>query len=780
MGQSLRVQTVPGVLYHLQVSDSLEESSWSSVEQLYGTGGEWICPIMRGSEPSESPPVSQNLIPHPPLNPMRSVYLIMQRVATGGVLVSWRSLDDQMPKQMHLTNLILDPVWDEFDSSYMNGHGNFFFALSPQPERPAAFAASNPSLGSLDTAMIAEFSNSLRAMTENITNSVAMAAMYSHQNQPVGERKFYRISADWSLDSDSDGHPDWQELVFDGNNPFAADSDGDGQPDQAAQSSEGSGSSTATGYPEPTDAQGPTPLASIQQVTIGIRRDFTYYRDENRIPHIEVHPGTEEFLPDCAEIAWDQTLQHSAEEGATTHAVLADLVNGIPIPENAWWDDLRNFHGLNRSITHAAPHEATIAGSFVACRSWFRLKLDAPAPAGGYRIPLRIGLVRQTIAQNGTGSYLAPSGSQTNFIEIRLECAEGQTIGTAVSIDAPADLPANQAITYIPASITTREPDIVPEVDDVVRFDLAQPGPVDPDGACVTPLQGFTVNFGNDRATSIPYRNWTRPVVRWYKRKLLGNGTLESNGDGSPKWERMSYDHDNKPFEGTHLSVHSRYPGIYQLQARMVLPEGQEIEFPFVRLRDDRSIADSSVPPRVNPLQKAGSPDFFGVANGSEKILLRNSARSWLGSIQYRRGAHVDIYPGSATNPSMIDADKCTTFLLHVGNTSGMPVPFYWRYAGLVAYAPLAREHWYHDPEKMTPDLDTSGWKHIGYSAPQISISPGQIVAGYGTGKSNGHVGILDYDGTWISAGPAKVNKYINMQSLDAHYRPFALRDFDP
>ncbi len=48
--QSLRVQTVPGVLYHLQVSDSLEDTSWSDVEQLYGTGGEWIWPIMRGSE----------------------------------------------------------------------------------------------------------------------------------------------------------------------------------------------------------------------------------------------------------------------------------------------------------------------------------------------------------------------------------------------------------------------------------------------------------------------------------------------------------------------------------------------------------------------------------------------------------------------------------------------------------------------------------------------------------------------------------------------------------
>ncbi len=776
----LRIQTVPGVRYHLQESTTLRQGEWTDLDSFHGNGGEWVCPLFPGHEPSEGTS-SGTSIPDPANHtPLRQTMLVIEKTSAGDVLLSWKSLDDGSPVRTVVPGVTLDPIWDEFDSSYIFPHGGFFFGLCPRLHTPVNFSGTAPELGPIDSAMIADFTAALPDITANITHSVINAAYHASLPAASGVRAFYRVAADWSVDSDGDGRFDWQELILDGNNPYAADSDGDGQPDQASEFAGGSG--TGGGYPEPTDAQGPTPLALIQQVTIGVRRDFAYYRDENRIAHIEVYPGWEEFIPDCAEIAWDQTLQEAAV-GATTHSSLSGLVNGIPIPENAWWDDLRNFNGLNWVESFAAPHEVTTAGSFVACRSWFRLKLDAPAPAGGYRIPLRIGLVRQTIGPDMTGGYLAPSGNRSNFIEIQLECAEGQTIGTAVSIDAPADLPENEAITYIPACITTREPDIVPVVDDEVRYDLAHPGPVDPDGACVTTTGLFTVNFGNDRSIDIPYRTWTRPVVRWYKRKLLGNGTLDSNGDGSPKWARMTYDHDAKPYEGTRLALQSRYAGIYQLQARMVLPAGDEIEFPFVRLRDAKSIVDSGG--TANLLLVAGQPDYFGVCTGQTAMNVRNTALPWLGATAYARDKNVPIKPFELMSPSTDRSPKCNIFVTHIANQAGAETPYYWRKKfgaiPLIA-APIAKYDWYQEPEANI-DLDHPGWNYIGNASGNVGPSPGATCASpnvkgeHDTIDSRyGHVGILDYDGSWINAGSERVTKCLHLLDTQPFYKPNTFR----
>lgn len=216
----------------------------------------------------------------------------------------------------------------------------------------------------------------------------------------------------------------------------------------------------------------------------------------------------------------------------------------------------------------------------------------------------------------------------------------------------------------------------------------------------------------------------------------------------------------------------SRQAGIYQLQALLVLPNGLEIELPFVRMRNAKSIKDSL--DTENLLQKAGAPDFFGVTFDDKDIAIRNKAMSWLGSTQYRFRVDVKVDPTSWTNPDMYRRDKCSLFLLHVANTSGAPAPFYIRY-GAIPYAPLAREHWHRNPEDHGMDLDVAGWIH-GKSNP--AIAPGRVIAGYGTGRPNGHVGILDYDGTWISAGPKTVNKYISLQNMGPQYKPFAIRHF--
>lgn len=402
---------------------------------------------------------------------------------------------------------------------------------------------------------------------------------------------------------------------------------------------------------------------------------------------------------------------------------------------------------------------------------------------------MRIGMIYQT-ATHSSGStasaIVSPGVGEDSFVTITLECAEGQTVGPVVEFSGPASLAENRHITFVPACLTTREDDLMEEDEEGnVHVVTPIPGPVDPDGACVTTQESFMADFGNVAAEfSIPYLVGASPKIRWQKRKLLGNGTLESNEDGSPRWTLMTYDHDNKPYEGAHVALRSKFPGIYQLQALMVLPTGDSIEFPFVRLRDDKSIQNSADPPVANPLQKAGSPDFFGIAKSHGEIQLRDKARAWLGSRQYSREADIVANPTSSDEPSvhwsksLKGADKCNVFVAHVANTSGSPVP-YWKLYGVFFYAPIARDDWFKQPGEHI-DLERKGWSRTGMSTEgeSLVLTPGDVIAGYGTGRTNGHMGILDYDGTWIGAGASTVNKSINLQNMDAHYKPFAIRNY--
>jgi hypothetical protein len=140
--ESLRINTVPGVLYHLQESESLTAGSWTTLETSYGTGTEWICPLFPGKAPAVAPPPDTSA---PPVIPAaapscRNVFLTIENTTTGGVLISWNSLDDATPKRMVLPSVTLDPVWYEFDSSYLLAHGSYFFGLSPRLGTPLEFS----------------------------------------------------------------------------------------------------------------------------------------------------------------------------------------------------------------------------------------------------------------------------------------------------------------------------------------------------------------------------------------------------------------------------------------------------------------------------------------------------------------------------------------------------------------------------------------------------------------------------------------------------------------
>jgi len=236
---SLRIGTVPGVLYHLQESEFLAADSWTTVESTYGTGAEWICPLFQDTPPSTEPIANSPIIPATPTDSSHLVSIIIEKTSEGEALISWRSLDDGRPKRIVLLGVTLNPVWDELDSFYLQSHGSFLFTLSPRLGTPLVFSEPIPVLGLLDTAMVADFTAALPEITTNISNGTT-AASAQFERPPdagAGTRKFFRVAADWSLDSDGDGRYDWQEIVFDGNNPYASDSDGNGIPDVAQDNS---------------------------------------------------------------------------------------------------------------------------------------------------------------------------------------------------------------------------------------------------------------------------------------------------------------------------------------------------------------------------------------------------------------------------------------------------------------------------------------------------------------------------------------------------------------
>ncbi len=55
---------------------------------------------------------------------------------------------------------------------------------------------------------------------------------------------------------------------------------------------------------------------------------------------------------------------------------------------------------------------------------------------------------------------------------------------------------------------------------------------------------------------------------------------------------------------------------------------------------------------------------------------------------------------------------------------------------------------------------------------------PGMVCSSPRTsgGTAYGHVGIMDYDGSWINAGAEKVNKFIHLLDMLPDYKPNTFR----
>jgi hypothetical protein len=734
--KTLRIKTVPGVVYHLQKSNDLESGNWVNIETLHGTGAEWICPIMRGTSTTTPTPASL-VLPAFPIHPLSQISLTMEKSTSGETLISWKSLDDQTPRRQILSDIILSPIWEGFESLYLNPHGNYYFAISPRLGSTVNFSASSSATGPLDTAMILAFKAALPSITSNIENDVTDTPTFASPPATSGSREFYRFSADWSLNSDGDSRFDWQELVLDHNNPHATDSDGDGSPDQAAPSSE----INPGDFPLPGDVDEPTPQAMIQQIQLGAYRTELF---SSSIPN----SGTN---IDSGTIA---TGDSGIFNGASTFSAFQSQVQqlnlqsyGINFNPSCNSTDVQKISMSHLGSSSGA--NGSHSTRFFSAHCLFRLFLDAPAPPGGYKIPLHFARISESYNPETSKHTLIGIESR----EIILEVAENQTLGIPFEFQMEADMPVNTTVTYVPGVVFAEGLNF--NADLVTGEDRS-------DGVCLSAagkLQAILTGGMESIEGS---------ELSWQSRRLMGSGSFGSWTTMIPSFIDGEEEVDDQERRDIISNVE---PGVFQLRAVCAFPNGGDVVFPYVRMRDSRSIKNGDQEPLANDILKAGALDCFGVAENELSLKIWKKAKSFLGSTRYAFNQEVETDFDNFFSPSLKSRNKCNIFVTHVAKSVGATTPYFYLH-GISPHAPIARDDWYSNPGEHIK-LEEYGWK---YGDSHTDVAPGRVIVSFGVDRPSGHVCILDYDGSWIGAGSKTVNKFINLQNLAREYKPFTIR----
>jgi len=240
-------RTVPGVQYTIESSDSL--GVWTEQYSIYGLGHEFVVPMVQVSSPPAPPPGDS-----PPSGPVDVTALVSLRMEpssgeAGGTVVSWPSMDDGSAVIVRIPE-ILDPGWYNVPL-FAERYGAYYFFIS-HPPWAVPPPMENPELGIRDAAMLATLQENFTLMNQSVADSVARS-----RNSPPpapsdpNSRRFWRIKADWGLDSDNDGSPDWLEFASAAANPagpgglradaFDADTNRDGVADGSQLDSDGDG-----------------------------------------------------------------------------------------------------------------------------------------------------------------------------------------------------------------------------------------------------------------------------------------------------------------------------------------------------------------------------------------------------------------------------------------------------------------------------------------------------------------------------------------------------------
>lgn len=236
--------TVPGVEYTFFHSHDLVE--WTEIGKTYGLGHEFAAAMFE-TAPAPPPPDPENPPATPPAFTHASVTIQPSSGAAGGTVVSWASLDHGNAVNTLIPGNMA-AAWQTVPL-FAAAHGNHHFFII-HTTGDAAPPVENPQLDDMDAAMIAD----LEAGWAGFNTAVATSAETARDTPPpppaLDARGFWRIKADWSLDSDNDGSPDHLEFALaaqapgaDGlaGNPFNADTNNDGIPDGEQLDSDGDG-----------------------------------------------------------------------------------------------------------------------------------------------------------------------------------------------------------------------------------------------------------------------------------------------------------------------------------------------------------------------------------------------------------------------------------------------------------------------------------------------------------------------------------------------------------
>lgn len=212
-----------------------------------------------------------------------------------------------------------------------------------------------------------------------------------------------------------------------------------------------------------------------------------------------------------------------------------------------------------------------------------------------------------------------------------LEVSEGQTIG--IPLEFPAHNPGeNQNVTFLFPSIELSGYNSFDGDNDIRSVDAQN-------GVCITPQGRIQPSVSETATCLLPD---TR--IYWQKRKLSGAGTMGA-------WSYIyPVNSSEDQYEGNFLTMEIPEPGIYQLQAVYSFSNGQQVEFPLLRMGNAKSIKNGDG--IENPILRAGKPDYFGVSRNDRSVFIREEAIKWLGSNKYGVSEQVVTDPDTTFQPT--------------------------------------------------------------------------------------------------------------------------------
>ncbi|MEO5915090.1 MAG: hypothetical protein ABIS50_12720 [Luteolibacter sp.] len=265
--------TTAGVEYRVESSNDLIH--WTTQDEIYGLGNEYVVTMREYTPPPPPPPGTPPAVrPAPAKN--TSVLFHRSSGASGGTVISWRSLDHGGPVVVRIAGEMvagwdLMPLYsDRYDAYY------FFIMYAGDVANPPA---ENPPLGPNDTAMLAVLEASLPSMNQKVSDSAARA-----RNSPPpapadpDSKRFWRVHVDAGIDSDLDGSPDWAEFEIAARgtgslvsgvsgDAFDADTNADGIPDGDQLDADLDGVSDSQD-PKPSDSSAFFPVGPIPRYAL--------------------------------------------------------------------------------------------------------------------------------------------------------------------------------------------------------------------------------------------------------------------------------------------------------------------------------------------------------------------------------------------------------------------------------------------------------------------------------------------------------------------------------